>query len=133
MDTGRGMFCRGPPGPPLGIEYSTNLLNIRSHEPIDLPLTANLVQEDVLLRFLATLRLKDIDRDVIAGIRFASTRWGMPVKRFPLQPTIFSMSTNTPIFIANNVWETNRWETISWGLEEGAFSGCCPLDNGLTR
>ena len=117
MDTGRGMFCRGPLGP-------DTYLNATSYSTGDLPLTANIVQEDVLLRFLATLKSKSIDRDVIVGIRSTSDPGPvLVVKRFS-QPTIFSTSTDTPIAISNNAWGS---------FNSDHLSGRYLLDNGLTR
>jgi len=113
MDTGRGMFCRGPSGPYLGLPPMRLKTNV-------LPLTANLVQEDVLLCFLATRKSKTVDRDVIRGIGL--NQWDVDARHVS-EPTITSESTNTPIAIANSTWNTGSSDLL----------GRCWLENGLTR
>ncbi|KAK1225210.1 hypothetical protein PQX77_011890 [Marasmius sp. AFHP31] len=98
MDVDRGVFCRGPPGPGLGI-YA------RSLGTMVLPLTAELVQEDVLSRFLASLKSKLVDDVVVGGVSL-----------------VISRLTNTPIAITNNIWSGED------GLSDRDF-----LENGLTR
>ncbi|KAK1224211.1 hypothetical protein PQX77_012892 [Marasmius sp. AFHP31] len=113
MDAGRGVFCRGPPGPDtylsggdLGIE--------------NLPPTAELIKEDVLLRFLASLRSKEVDRAVVAGILHSGA--GIQALEQVSQPTVISMSTKTPISMSDNAWNE------VFGLSDPML-----LENGLTR
>ncbi|KAK1221427.1 hypothetical protein PQX77_015765 [Marasmius sp. AFHP31] len=113
IDAGRGVICRGPPGPKTGLRYQH--LDIR-----DLPSTTELLQEDVLLRFLSSLRSRKADRAFIKRIK-ASLPW-INVPEQVLQPTIILTLTNTPIAIANNTWTGNQ------NLLEGKL-----LENGLTR
>ena len=112
------MFCRGPPGP-KPVLYAGLTKNV------DLPLTASLVQEDVLVRFLATLKSKTVDRTVTRGIK--SNRRDAAQTTLVRQPTIFSKSTETSIAVSNNPWISG------WNGRHNTLSGRYCLDNGLTR
>ena len=115
MDAGRGVICRGPEGPypgllPWGVDVE------------ELPSTADLLQEDLFLRFLASRKSKEVDPIVVRALAWsyrvredASERWD--------QPTVFSTLTQTPIAVAKNIWEDD------WGT----FSERTLLENGLTR
>ncbi|KAK1223951.1 hypothetical protein PQX77_013159 [Marasmius sp. AFHP31] len=98
LDPGKGVFCRGPPGPRLDRE------GLYFGDEVQLPLTAELIQEDVLLRFLAALKSKDIDDVVISGVAFSGASTIVP--EGVLRPTVISTLTNTPIAIANSFWES---------------------------
>ncbi|KAK1224741.1 hypothetical protein PQX77_012337 [Marasmius sp. AFHP31] len=117
IDTGRGMICRGPPVPGPAFGYIIR----RYFGESDVPLTTDLLQSDVLLRFAASLKLKEVDRDVI---RFASPSSSADPSVRVSQPTVISKLTNTPIAVANNVWENGRFSNLS---------GRKVLRNGLTR
>ncbi|KAK1234578.1 hypothetical protein PQX77_002220, partial [Marasmius sp. AFHP31] len=114
LDSGKGVFCRGLPGP-------QPRLSIWIFGREQLPLTAELIQEDVLLRFLAGLKLKDVDDVVVRGVAFSgpSTFAREPV----LWPTVISTLTNAPIAVANNTW-TSFHDNLS---DQKV------LGNGLTR
>ncbi|KAK1221436.1 hypothetical protein PQX77_015756, partial [Marasmius sp. AFHP31] len=116
LDYGRGVICRGPPGPEPMLAVGG------IHGIGNLPLATELLQEDVLLRFLATLKSKKIwkicSTSVVWGTRKESAEPG-PVS----QPAVISALTNMPIGIANNIWESNKIN-----LSDRRF-----LDNGLTR
>ncbi|KAK1220086.1 hypothetical protein PQX77_017166 [Marasmius sp. AFHP31] len=95
LDLARGVFCRGLPGPTLQ-------LTLRDFESEELPLTAELVQEDVLLRFLAGLKSKHVDDVVVREVAFSGASTRVPER--VLRPTVISRLTNAPIAVANNTW-----------------------------
>ncbi|KAK1234769.1 hypothetical protein PQX77_002021 [Marasmius sp. AFHP31] len=112
MDCGRGVFCRGPPGP-----ASAGWGGFRIG---DIPLEADFLQEDVFIRFLASLKSKEVDHNVI----WSGVSWYVwPPSRRVSQPTVISTLTNTPIAVANN----------TWGIRRGKLSDGKSLENGLTR
>ncbi|KAJ8081944.1 hypothetical protein PM082_007790 [Marasmius tenuissimus] len=97
LDSGRGMICRGPPGPGFAMVWP--------HEwgAVDFPSTAELLQDDVLLRFLASLKSKRVDRIVLQELQGQ----GRLLPERVTQPTVISTLTNTPFAVlANNVWES---------------------------
>ncbi|KAK1220089.1 hypothetical protein PQX77_017169 [Marasmius sp. AFHP31] len=94
LDLGKGVFCRGLPGP-------DPMLSSWRFEN-QLPLTAELIQEDVLLRFLAGLKLKRVDDVVVKGVAFSGASTDVPER--VLRPTVISTLTNAPIAVANNTW-----------------------------
>ncbi|KAK1233607.1 hypothetical protein PQX77_003234 [Marasmius sp. AFHP31] len=102
LDCGRGVFCRGPPGPSPLVWWRD--LGIRN-----LPLSADFLQEDVLLRFLASLKSKEADHDVVRQLMLGGFR---PTSRRVSQPTVISTLTNTPIAVANNTWRNDN-ESLS--------------------
>ncbi|KAK1234749.1 hypothetical protein PQX77_002043 [Marasmius sp. AFHP31] len=115
MDCGRGVFCRGPPGP-------ASLALLGGFRIGDIPLEADFLREDVLLRFLASLKSKEVDHDVIWQLTSGLRRlW--PQSRRVSQPTVISRLTNTPIAVADN----------TWGIRHGNLSDVKSLENGLTR
>ncbi|KAK1229605.1 hypothetical protein PQX77_007326, partial [Marasmius sp. AFHP31] len=116
VDSGRGVICQGPEGPLSNIRWILEKVEVEK-----LPLTAEMLQEDVFLRFLASLKSEEVDR------AFLRAMWwdGYDVRGVPEsfdQPTIFSTLTKTPIAVANNVWTS--WE---------GFTERKALENGLTR
>jgi len=116
MDAGRGVICRGPEGPHPFIDFN---LNLRVEE---LPSTADLLQEDVFLRFLASQKSKEVHRGVVEAIAWSYDLREDASERCD-QPTVFSTLTQTPIAVANNIWE----EVF------GLFSERTLLENGVTR
>ncbi|KAK1216532.1 hypothetical protein PQX77_020827 [Marasmius sp. AFHP31] len=119
IDNGRGKICRGPPEPEFGMGYAP----VRYFGKSDVPLTADLLQIDVLLRFLASLKSKGVDRHVIHLT--SHPPWIDPSVRVS-QPTVISKLTNTPIAVAPN----NAWSESTWGSR---LSDRKMLENGLTR
>ncbi|KAK1219585.1 hypothetical protein PQX77_017681 [Marasmius sp. AFHP31] len=97
LDPARGVFCRGPPGP-------DPMLSLWIFGRDQLPLTAELIQEDVLLRFLAGRKSKDIDNAVVCGVASSGAFTIVPER--VLQPTVISMLTNAPIVVTNNSWKS---------------------------
>ncbi|KAK1219297.1 hypothetical protein PQX77_017986 [Marasmius sp. AFHP31] len=114
LDPGKGVFCRGPPGP-------SPWLNVWTFYYEELPLTAELVQEDVLLRFLAGLKSKHVDDVVVYGV--ASGAWTDVPERV-LRPMVISTLTNAPIAVANNF----SWMSPYNSLLDRKF-----LADGMTR
>ncbi|KAK1229019.1 hypothetical protein PQX77_007919 [Marasmius sp. AFHP31] len=119
MDLGRGLICRGPPGPrPLKLHHWGDF------GFVDLPSTATILQDDVLLRFLASCKSKEVDRAVIVGVSHSgSDLWVDDPPQQEAQPTVISMSTSTPIAVTNNDWKCSY----------NSLPGRKLLDNGLTR
>ncbi|KAK1231609.1 hypothetical protein PQX77_005273 [Marasmius sp. AFHP31] len=117
VDSGRGVFCQGPEGPRSNIGWMDKEVEMEK-----LPLTTEMLQEDVFLRFLASQKSKEVDR------LFLDTMWwygdndgdgddeGVP--EFD-QPTIFSTLTKSPIAVANNVWTSGQVFTERKALEDG--------------
>ena len=116
MDAGRGVICRGPEGPdPNIIGWALDVE--------ELPSTVDLLQEGVYLRFLASQKSKEVDRGIVSAIDWSHV-WEEVFERCD-RPTVFSTLTQTPIAVANNIWE----ELNPYGnLLEGTL-----LENGLTR
>ncbi|KAK1225137.1 hypothetical protein PQX77_011919 [Marasmius sp. AFHP31] len=115
IDNGRGIICRGPPGPEFGFGY----VPLRWFGESDVPLTTDLLQSDVLLRFAASLKSKQVDDNVIRYTFHLSLADGSVRVS---QPTVISKLTNTPIAVANNAW-----------AGYGNLSDQKVLENGLTR
>ncbi|KAK1219300.1 hypothetical protein PQX77_017989 [Marasmius sp. AFHP31] len=101
LDPGKGVFCRGPPGPKS---------RFKGEIFCELPLTAELVQEDILLRFWAGLKSKHVDDDVVYGVALSGASTFVPER--VLRPTVISTLTNAPIAVANNTW-TSRCRGLS--------------------
>jgi len=113
MDTGRGVICRGPEGPDPDLFVHGVIVE-------ELPSTADLLQEDVFLRFLASRKSKKVDHDVMDIIH-----WSYHIEEASErcdQPTVFSTLTQIPIAVANNIWEGS-----------GSLSERTVLENGLTQ
>ncbi|KAJ8089588.1 hypothetical protein PM082_014844 [Marasmius tenuissimus] len=114
MDSSRGVVCRGPKGPYSQIPGDE--LEFR-----DLPPTAELLQEEVLVRFLASHKSKEADDAFVHAMYY--TRNDEDVPERVNRPTIFSALTKTPIAVANNAWKS---------LEDNLVEQTC-LENGWTR
>ncbi|KAK1217679.1 hypothetical protein PQX77_019658 [Marasmius sp. AFHP31] len=116
VDSGRGVFCQGPEGPRSNIRWMDEEV-----EAENLPLTAEMLQEDVFLRFLASLKSEQADWAFLDAMWRNGDGDDEGVPEFD-QPTIFSTLTATPIAVANNVWTSFR-----------GFTERKALENGLTR
>ncbi|KAK1235114.1 hypothetical protein PQX77_001669 [Marasmius sp. AFHP31] len=116
VDSAQGVICQGPEGPRSNIGWM--LVEVEAEK---LPLTAEMLQEDVSMRFLASLKSKEVDRAFLMAMRWDITD-DEDVPESCDQPTIFSTLTKTPIAVANNIW------TSGWGFTERKA-----LENGLTR
>ncbi|KAJ8089599.1 hypothetical protein PM082_014855 [Marasmius tenuissimus] len=114
MDLSRGMVCRGPQGPRSHLfPWDWNLGEV--------PPTAELLREDVLVRFLASCKSKEVDDAVVYAVYYIRNTEDVP-KRVD-RPTVFSTLTKTPIAVANDVWES-EWNDL--------VDRTC-LENGWTR
>ncbi|KAK1227446.1 hypothetical protein PQX77_009557, partial [Marasmius sp. AFHP31] len=112
VDFARGVICRGPEGP-----ISIMWLMGDDMAVENLPLTAEMLQEDVFLRFLASLKSREADRLFLRAMWWAGDRYDVPESCD--QPTIFSTSTATSIAVANNVWTSGLGSTERKALENG--------------
>ncbi|KAK1221650.1 hypothetical protein PQX77_015542 [Marasmius sp. AFHP31] len=114
LDPTRGVVCRGPKGP--RISFILVELEIK-----DLPPTAELLQEEVLVRFLGCQKSREADDALMNIMVYVGN-----IERVPERvdrPTIFLALTKTPIAVANNVWK-GKWDNL-------AEQTC--LENGWTR
>ncbi|KAJ8087464.1 hypothetical protein PM082_006294 [Marasmius tenuissimus] len=116
VDSTRGEICRGPEGPKSDIEWDPWGLKVEN-----LPLTSELLQEDVFMRFLASQKSKEFDEVFVRAIGYHAD-CDVNVPESFHRPTIFSTLTATPIAFANNIWTGG--DSI---VERKA------LENGLTR
>ncbi|KAK1218284.1 hypothetical protein PQX77_019038 [Marasmius sp. AFHP31] len=116
VDFARGVICQGPEGPRSNIGWMLEEVKVEN-----LPLTAEMLQEDVFLRFVASLKSKEFDRVFL----YMMWQWDSNddiykgVAESFDQPTIFSTLTKTPIAVANNVWTSGRIFTERKALEKG--------------
>ncbi|KAK1231608.1 hypothetical protein PQX77_005272 [Marasmius sp. AFHP31] len=117
VDFARGVICQGPEGPASLIGWWVGKVEVEK-----LPLTAEMLQEDVFLRFLASLKSKEADWAFLEALWWGGVDDDKGVPEWCDQPTIFSTLTKSPIAVANNVWTNGR------GLTERKA-----LENGLTR
>ncbi|KAJ8079206.1 hypothetical protein PM082_021706 [Marasmius tenuissimus] len=115
LDAGRGVICRGPPGPEPMLAVGG------IHGIGELPLATELLREDVLLRFLASLKSKKVWKVILASVILGTQGAAEPGQLS--RPVVISTLTDTFISIANNVWESDKIN----------LSGRKFLDNGLTR
>ncbi|KAK1229463.1 hypothetical protein PQX77_007481 [Marasmius sp. AFHP31] len=116
MDTERGLICRGPQGPHPSLEWWDSHIE----EPVA---TADLLKEDVLIRYMASLKKKEIDRTFVEEISLAWPDEGEPES--VVQPAVIDTSTNTPIAVVNQVWRSD--EDVDCLIDRNV------LDNGWTR
>ncbi|KAJ8092451.1 hypothetical protein PM082_023704 [Marasmius tenuissimus] len=72
------------------------------------PATTELLKEEVLIRYLASLKKKGIDREVLDEIGLERP-YDVDVPGSVDRPTVFCTLTDTPIAVANNVWV---WENL---------------------
>ncbi|KAK1223201.1 hypothetical protein PQX77_013924 [Marasmius sp. AFHP31] len=114
IDSSRGVICHGPKGP--SSSFPGYWLKFK-----DLPPTAELLQDEVLLRFLGCQKSREAD-DAFMGIMF-DTGIDKNVPKWVDRPTIFSALTKTPIAVTNNVWTSS---------EDNLVERTC-LENGWTR
>ncbi|KAK1228049.1 hypothetical protein PQX77_008928 [Marasmius sp. AFHP31] len=109
VDSARGVVCRGPDGPYPKINPSDwVVLGVKN-----LPLTTDLLQRDVFMRFLGTKRSKDTDDVVVERIDQRGVRHKRGVPDSFNQPIIFSTLTQTPIATANNFWWSRKENLVA--------------------
>ncbi|KAK1219271.1 hypothetical protein PQX77_018007 [Marasmius sp. AFHP31] len=114
IDPTRGVVCRGPKGPRSFILLAGLKIN-------NLPSTAELLQEEVLVRFLVCQKSREADDAFMTATYDAWTSKDIS-ERVNL-PTIFSALTKAPIAVANNVWKS---------LNDNLMERTC-LENGWIR
>ncbi|KAK1215908.1 hypothetical protein PQX77_021470 [Marasmius sp. AFHP31] len=114
IDPTRGVVCHGPKGP-----YST--IPAIELKIKDLPPTTELLQEEVLVRFLACQKSREADDAFIDVMTYASNYRDIPER--VNRPTIFSVLTKTLIAVANNPWKS---------YYDNLVERTC-LENGWTR
>ncbi|KAK1217074.1 hypothetical protein PQX77_020281 [Marasmius sp. AFHP31] len=119
MDPRRGVFCWGPSGPDPGHELRLVPFDIEDK----LPSTVELVQDDVVLRFLASLKSKEADHAFFGAITTDSIIGGRDTQVDITQPTVVSTLTQTAIAVANNTLES----------DVSCLSERKLLEHGLTR
>ncbi|KAK1221652.1 hypothetical protein PQX77_015535 [Marasmius sp. AFHP31] len=119
VDFAQGVICEGPEGPMSDIGWMDEDL-----EAEKLPLTAEMLQEDVFLRFLASQKSKKVDRAFLMAMWYgdgdgyeSDDDEGVP--EWFDQLTIFSTLTKTPIAVANYVFTSGRGFTERKALEDG--------------
>ncbi|KAJ8087502.1 hypothetical protein PM082_006333 [Marasmius tenuissimus] len=113
VDSTRGVICLGPQGPEPDIKWDSWDFQMEN-----LPLTSELLQEDVFMRFLASQKSKEADRAFLWAICYHSER-DVNVPESCHRPTIFSTLTATPIAFANNVWTSREGFVERKVLENG--------------
>ncbi|KAJ8087348.1 hypothetical protein PM082_006178 [Marasmius tenuissimus] len=129
VDPARGVICLGPWGPDTDFKFNEDYSDLDEDHLVtdqnDLPLTADLLQVDVFLRFLASQKIDDAFLE--------AAYWGYRSKRFEWigscnQPTIISFLTQTPIATANNIWTVDRdGDPAAPAIDRNV------LENGLNR
>ncbi|KAK1219954.1 hypothetical protein PQX77_017298 [Marasmius sp. AFHP31] len=97
MDYNRGVICHGPKGPYSEIPGGHLRLEFK-----DLPPTAELLQEEVLVRFLASHKSKEADDAFMTALNYHRNYKDIPER--VNRPTIYSALTKTPIAVTNNIW-----------------------------
>ncbi|KAL0057712.1 hypothetical protein AAF712_015637 [Marasmius tenuissimus] len=128
LDVEKGVICRGPKGP--------------YHEPsgpssiskyVSLPDLADLLQEDTSLRFWASLKSADVDREVVVEIL---QPWRCDPERPVIEPTVFQawnfedgddrVGVDERIAVGNVSW-------TSWSCALGEREVFESRPSGLTR
>ncbi|KAL0570965.1 hypothetical protein V5O48_010994 [Marasmius crinis-equi] len=124
MDTSRGVFCRGPEGPVWNVGVGFQL--------DDLPLDAELVKEDVLIRYLATT---SVDRGVV---KWLSQTYDYQVSRVRVnRPTVISTLNDTILAVESGDWRVHEDTCLGektellYGTRFTLKENGCPLELGL--
>ncbi|KAL0569866.1 hypothetical protein V5O48_012097 [Marasmius crinis-equi] len=95
MDTSRGVFCRGPKGPICNSGFDLNL-----KAP---PLDAELLQEEILIRYLASTNQ---DREIFNSLSLPDDYSTSQIRAG--QPIIVSTLSNKTLAIGSRVWEADK-------------------------
>ncbi|KAL0565581.1 hypothetical protein V5O48_016442, partial [Marasmius crinis-equi] len=117
VDSSKGILCRGLPGPNCWIDNDF-------FEFKNIPSDIELLQDDICIRFLASLKSKDVDEAVVWAISWDGGRkelnhYGRPNV---YQPTLFLISTNATIAVG----------TVKWSIM-GGFKDREVMENGESR
>ena len=119
MDPKRGILCSGPHGPSW-----SSLLNRELGVDIkDLSYDAELLQEDVCVRYLASFKSRKID-DYVVGELIQARTWQKYNTLEVSQPTVIWSESNQVIAVGDGIW-TNSYSSC---LSEGET-----LASGMTR
>ncbi|KAJ8087487.1 hypothetical protein PM082_006318 [Marasmius tenuissimus] len=110
VDSTRGEIVLGPEGPKSDIKW-----NRWDFKMENLPLTSELLQEDVFMRFMAS---QEADLAFVFAIS-VHVDCDVNVPESFHRPTIFSTLTATPIAFANNVWTGRKGAVERKVLEKG--------------
>ncbi|KAJ8092455.1 hypothetical protein PM082_023708 [Marasmius tenuissimus] len=73
--------------------------------------TTDLLKEEVLIRYLASLKKQGTDHQVVDDIVGLYSSYDVGVPGSVDQPTVFCTLTDTPIAVANNVWQSD-WNNL---------------------
>ena len=103
MDCSRGIICRGPAAP-RPLFYFTGTISSLNGDGQDAAATVDLLKEEVLMRYLASFKSKEIDRGLLDVLARGDAKEKVP--EWVCQPTVICKSTNTPIAVANNAWQS---------------------------
>ncbi|KAK1222489.1 hypothetical protein PQX77_014658 [Marasmius sp. AFHP31] len=124
IDSARGIICRGPAGPYSGMQgWSRDDLNM---ELGDVPSTVDFLQEDVVLRFFASRKSREVDEMFICWMATENTHPDYVPELFnPHTVEVVSAVRDTPIAIAAHHDQT--WNGFRNLLERTL------LENGLFR
>ena len=88
----------------------------------------DILKEDVLLRYFASFKSKEMDRLFMeSALRFSLRQEDKDVPEWVCQPNVLCTLTNTPIAVAN---QPEVWEYTS---DEGMLAEEESLGNGWTR
>ncbi|KAJ8092680.1 hypothetical protein PM082_007009 [Marasmius tenuissimus] len=120
MDDATGVICRGPAGPRPGLTW----WGFGKEDLWDPVTTSDLLQEDVLLRYLASLKRRGIDRMFVLDMHLARHNNALePVDKVD-RPTVFDTLTSTPIAVANDYF---------WQWKSSSFADLGILENEWYR
>ncbi|KAL0565377.1 hypothetical protein V5O48_016644, partial [Marasmius crinis-equi] len=114
LDPKKGELCQGPAGPKCGYIYGVG------SRWGNLSCSAELLQEGNCLAYLASLKARGVDRDVVKEI---AGHWSGAWSEVKVhQPTILSTSTNATVAVSGGLWK----ESLGCGERE-------VMENGATR
>ncbi|KAK1217993.1 hypothetical protein PQX77_019344 [Marasmius sp. AFHP31] len=123
IDSARGIICRGPAGPYSGMQGWSRGDNMGLE---DVPSTVDFLQEDVVLRFFASQKSREVDETFILWMATDKTHPDyVPELVNPHAAEVVSAVSDTPIAIATYHYQT--WVGTDNILERTL------LENGLCR
>ena len=120
MDCSRGIICRGPEAPRPEKAFRGAIGSI-SNGDRDAEATVDLLKDEVLPRYLASFKSREIDENLVDWLWVDGREEEMPQR--VCQPTVICKSTNASITVANNAWESRPGSLVEREV----------LGNGWTR
>ncbi|KAK1224351.1 hypothetical protein PQX77_012735 [Marasmius sp. AFHP31] len=120
IDSARGIICRGPAGPYTGVWIWREVVGLG-----DTPSTVDFLQEDVVLRFFASRKSREVDGMFIGWMMEQPPPYYVPGLVNPNAVEVISTLSNTPIAIA--ACHDQTWDNFHNLLERTL------LENGLCR